>query len=68
MKKMVFYVTNTIICAIFLNIRLAFLLFGDVSKLDGGMLVIINILTAVIATIMLVNILLSYRESKIDIT
>lgn len=66
MKKMMFYITNTIICAIFLNIRLAFLLFGDVSKLGDGMLTIVNVLTAVVATIMLVNIFLSYKESKKD--
>lgn len=64
MKKMIFYVTNTIICAIFLNIRLAFLLFGDVSNLGGSLLTVVNILTAVIATIMLINIFLSYKETK----
>ena len=64
MKKMIFYVTNTIICSFFLNVRLLFLLFGDVTKLSDSKLTIVNVLTAVIATVMLVSIVLSYKESK----
>ena len=64
MKKMLFYLTNTIICALFLNIRLAFFLFGDVSKLASGRITMINVLTAVIGTIMLLNIYLAYKEAK----
>lgn len=64
MKKMLFYLTNTIICALFLNIRLAFFLFGDASKLAGGSLTMINVLTAIIGTVMLLNIYLGYREAK----
>lgn len=48
-----FYLTNTIICALFLNIRLAFFLFGDASKLAGGSITMINVLTAIIGTVML---------------
>lgn len=64
MKKMLFYVTNTIICALYLNIRFLFLLFGDASKLESGRLTTINVITAVIGTIMLINIVLSYIECK----
>lgn len=64
MKKMLFYVTNTIICALCLNIRFLFLLFGDASKLESGRLTTINVITAVIGTIMLINIVLSYIECK----
>ena len=64
MKKMLFYLTNIIICALFLNIRLAFFLFGDGSNLASGILPMINVLTAVIGTIMLLNIYLAYREAK----
>jgi hypothetical protein len=64
MKKMLFYVTNTIICALYLNIRFLFLLFGDASKLESGRLTLINVITAVIGTIMLINIVLSYIECK----
>lgn len=64
MKKMLFYVTNTIICALYLNIRFLFLLFGDASKLESGRLTLINVITAVIGTIMLINIVLSFIECK----
>lgn len=64
MKKMLFYVTNTIICALYLNIRFLFLLFGDASKLESGRLTTVNVITAVIGTIMLINIVLSYIECK----
>ena len=64
MKKMLFYVTNTIICALYLHIRFLFLLFGDASKLESGRLTLINVITAVIGTIMLINIVLSYIECK----
>lgn len=64
MKKMLFYVTNTIICALYLNIRFLFLLFGDASKLESGRLTLINVITAVMGTIMLINIVLSYIECK----
>ena len=64
MKKMLFNVTNTIICALCLNIRFLFLLFGDASKLESGRLTTVNVITAVIGTIMLINIVLSYIECK----
>ena len=64
MKKMLFYVTNTIICALYLNIRFLFLLFGDASKLESGRLTLINVITAVMGTIMLINIVLSFIECK----
>ena len=64
MKKMLFYVSNTIICALYLNIRFLFLLFGDASKLESGRLTLINVITAVMGTIMLINIVLSFIECK----
>ena len=63
MKKLLFYLTNTFISATFMNIRLVFFLFGDASKLSNGTLTMINILTAVFGTYMLVCIYLSYREA-----
>ena len=64
MKKILFHITNTLICALFMNIRLAFLLFGDVANVSAKNMTLINILTAVIGTIMLVSIVLTYREAK----
>ena len=64
MKKMLFYITNTVLCALFLNIRLAFLLFGDISALNQKTVTIVNVLTAIISTIMIISIILSYKESK----
>lgn len=64
MKKMLFYVTNTVICALYLNIRFLFLLFGDASKLESGKLILVNVITAVIGTIMFINIVLSFIECK----
>lgn len=63
MKKMLFYVTNTFICAIFLNIRLAFLLFGNADAVSDKHMTLVNVLTAVVGTIMLINIVLSYKEA-----
>ena len=54
---------NTLICALFMNVRLAFFLFGDASKLSGGTLTLVNILTAVFGTYMLVSIYFSFREA-----
>ena len=64
MKKMLFYISNTCICAIFLNIRLAFLLFGNPEAVSEKNMTIINVLTVVVSTIMLVNIVLSYKEAS----
>ena len=59
LKKMIFHTTNTIICALFLNIRLAFLLFGDISALDQKTAIIVNVLTAIISTIMIISIIIA---------
>ena len=40
------------------------MLFGDASKLESGRLTLINVITAVIGTIMLINIVLSFIECK----
>ena len=65
MKKMMFYTTIALICSFFLNIRLAFYMFGDDTKLaDGPALIIVNILTAIIGTVMLASIVFAFLESR----
>lgn len=63
MKKLLFHLMNTLICALFMNVRLAFFLFGDASSLNSGVLTFVNILTAVFGTYMLVSIYFSFREA-----
>lgn len=65
MKKMLFYVSNSIICSIFLTIRWLFdLIVIDKDYILDSDLNKINIITFILITALLLNIILGYFESK----
>lgn len=65
MKKFIFYITNSIICSVFLAIRFAFSLFvADREYLTDSTSGWLTIFTFILVIGLLVNIYFAYLESK----
>jgi len=64
-KKLVFYISNTLICSIFLVIRFIHFLFeGDNSSLTSTQHNLVIFITVVLILLLLLNIYLSFCESN----
>lgn len=66
MKKMIFYLMNSIISTIFLSIRFAFSLFViDKGYITESSNLWLNIFTGALIIILICNIYLAYKESRV---